>query len=63
MGTVDKPPKTAEAAASVSVTGKKYFWRGFVSDCRSVAALGGEMGNFAMSRTANPQEEIAALIT
>ncbi len=50
--------KLRGAEASVSVTQR----RGFVSDCESVAAMLGEVSNFAMSRTANPQEEIAALI-
>jgi hypothetical protein len=31
-GTVGKPPKTAEAAASVSVPGRRFYWRGFNSD-------------------------------
>jgi hypothetical protein len=31
-GTVGKPPKPAEAAASVSVPGRKFYWRGFNSD-------------------------------
>jgi hypothetical protein len=31
-GTVGKPPKPAEAAASISVTGRRFFWRGFSSD-------------------------------
>jgi len=31
-GTVGKPPKSAEAAASVSVPGRRFYWRGFNSD-------------------------------
>jgi hypothetical protein len=29
-GTLGRPPKTAVAAASSSVTGKTFYWRGFV---------------------------------
>jgi hypothetical protein len=36
-GTVGKPPKPAEVAASVSVTGRRFFWRGFSSDRRSTS--------------------------
>jgi hypothetical protein len=46
-GTVGKPPKPAEAAASISVTGRRFFWRGFSSDrgsaCRP-ANRGGASG-------------------
>ncbi len=31
-GTVGKTPKSAEAAASVSVPGRRFYWRGFNSD-------------------------------
>ena len=31
-GTVGKPPNNAVAAASSSVSGKRYYWRGFTSD-------------------------------
>jgi hypothetical protein len=31
-GTVGKPPVPAEAAASISVTGRRFYWRGFSSD-------------------------------
>jgi hypothetical protein len=33
-GTLGKPPNKAEAAASV-VSGRKFYWRGFLSECRS----------------------------
>ncbi len=36
-GTLGRPPKTAMAAASSSVTGKTFYWRGFVSDRGSVS--------------------------
>jgi len=36
-GTLGRPPKSAVAAASSSVTGKSYYWRGFVSDRGSVS--------------------------
>ena len=35
-GSIGRPPKTAVAAASSSVTGKTFYWRGFVSDRGSV---------------------------
>ncbi len=31
-GTVGKPPNNAVAAASSSVSGKRFYWRGFISD-------------------------------
>ncbi len=46
-GTVGKPPVPAEAAASISVTGRRFYWRGFSSDrgstCRP-ASRGGASG-------------------
>ncbi len=36
-GTLGRPPKTAVAAASSSVSGKTFYWRGFVSDRGSVS--------------------------
>ncbi len=36
-GTLGRPPKTAVSAASSSVTGKTFYWRGFVSDRGSVS--------------------------
>ena len=36
-GSIGRPPKTAVAAASSSVTGKTFYWRGFVSDRGSVS--------------------------
>jgi hypothetical protein len=46
-GTAGKQPKPAEAAASISVTGRRFFWRGFSSDrgstCRP-ANRGGASG-------------------
>jgi hypothetical protein len=37
-GTLGRPPKPAVAAASSTVTGKTYYWRGFVSDRGSVSS-------------------------
>jgi hypothetical protein len=31
-GSLGRPPKPAVAAASSSVSGKTFYWRGFVSD-------------------------------
>ncbi len=36
-GTLGRPPKPAVAAASSSVSGKTFYWRGFVSDRGSVS--------------------------
>jgi hypothetical protein len=36
-GSLGRPPKIAVAAASSSVTGKTFYWRGFVSDRGSVS--------------------------
>jgi hypothetical protein len=36
-GSLGRPPKPAVAAASSSVSGKTFYWRGFVSDRGSVS--------------------------
>jgi hypothetical protein len=36
-GTLGRPPKPAVAAASSTVSGKTFYWRGFVSDRGSVS--------------------------
>jgi hypothetical protein len=45
--TVGKPPKPAETAASVSVPGRKFYWRGFNSDRGSTSRpnRGGPVGS------------------
>jgi hypothetical protein len=43
-GTVGKPPVPAEAAASISVTGRRFYWRGFSSDRGSTCRPAGRGG-------------------
>jgi len=46
-GTVGKPLKSAEAAAAVSVPGRRFYWRGFNSDRGSTSRpiRGGSAGS------------------
>jgi hypothetical protein len=52
-GSIGRPPKPAVAAASSSVSGKTYYWRGFVSDRGSVSRPAAHRGRGRGGRGGN----------
>jgi hypothetical protein len=44
-GSIGKPPKPAGAAASSLISGRKYYWRVFTSDCCSTGRPSGRGNN------------------